>query len=328
MIDEFGKRCIAWCITATAVVCLVLACLPAHSALPQGGNSSMPGEICYASGNQLWLRNLSTGRTTRLTNEQDKRVTYHLPIWTDHNHILFIRSEKSNTQVGIIDVPSKSIKWFPSLAGADSIGYNSGKIDYVKVAVNKQEGDEVDVYFGTCDPATAKATSKLAYGSLGGVDYHRIYAWPKPSMRVVPIGTSDPSDQVMVYDMASNKSRWVLSEKERCKLFGIVEEFYWLSIFAFATGPNGVLAMYIVGQPGGLCVVKPSVGKVTWISKTAANVGSVVMSHDGRWLAYDRVEETHWTNGECFENRSLWISSTSNPRPWKVCEGWEADFRP
>lgn len=325
MIEKIGRRCPMWAATAASVVCLVLACLTARSGPLQSGSVRTPGEICYASGNQLWLRNLSAGTTIKLTDEKDKRATYHLPQWIDHNRILFIRSETSDgdkTQVGIIDVRSKTIKWFPCLAGADSIGYNSAKIDYIKVADNQSESDVVDVYFGRCDPTTAKATSKRVYGTWGGVDYHRIYAWPQPSMRILPVGTSDVSDQVVVYDTALGKcvTPGLLSDRERRKLFGI-GEYGIPAVFTLAPGPNGILAMYVVAQQDGLCIIKPGVSKVVWVSKTAANVGSVVISRDGRWLAYDRTDVNS-------ENRSLWISSTSDPKPWKVCEGWDADFRP
>jgi hypothetical protein len=266
---------------------------------------------------------------------EDKRITpddltggqCRMPTWLDRNRIAFIYdlspdSIPARTKVGILSLDTKKVVWIPALSGSIAIGYDkaTGAIDFMKMVKKNPDSESSEVYLGQYVLKTAKGKSALAFKSWGYLFPKPIYRWPDASCRLVPVGTSDVSDQVGVFSLTKKKFvpvKWLKDEWKNANLGG------WATT-AMAPGPKGVFAMSVLGGQGQLTcslgVVDKATDAVKRIHSTSAIVRGPGFSSDGSWIAW-------WEESLQGGSKTVWISPTSSPAAQKISDARDPAWR-
>lgn len=284
----------------------------------QGGLNKLNGIIGGASGGDKQITpNDMTGGICRM------------PLWLDSNRIIFVydlnpNSSQPKTKVGILNLQTKKVDWISSLGGSISIGFDkaTNTVDYMKILKKNTESDAFDVYLGQYSISKGKANSSLAYRGWGYIYPKLMWRWPEPGLRLLPVGTSDVSDQYGVYSPAKKKFiplKWFNDDWKNANLHG------W-AVMSMGTGPNGMFAMSVFageeGQMGSnLFLLNKSTDAVKKVQTASATVRSPAFSSDGSMIAWS---EENFNDS----SKTVWISPTSNPRPQNIAKGWDPAWRP
>lgn len=308
-------------------------------------------ELCYVgNGGHIYLHSVGSdgdipaglqkefGKLSGLLGRKstaDKRVTpesltggiCRMPQWLDKDTIIFVYDLKPDsippkTKVDILSLKTGSIEWITALAGSVSIGFDkaSGTVDFMKTLKKNPDSEAGEVYLGQYGLSTRKAKSALAFRSYGYMAPKPIYRWPDQTMRLVPVATSDVSDQVGVYSTVKKKLvpvKWLGDKWKRDNMGG------WATT-AMAPG-SGCLAMSVLGGQGELqCTlgrIDTASGAVTKMQSTRAIARGPVFSLDGSRIAW-------WEENLTEATKTVWLSPVSDPSPRKIAGGWDPAWRP
>ena len=328
------------------IICLLLLAISACY-------SYAASDLCYVGSNgHLYLRSGAiTAELQELENKlkmigllggpnPNKQITPNdmtggngrMPLWLDKNKIIFVYdlnpdSSQPKTKIGILNLQTDKLDWIPSLGGSISIGFDkaSNTVDYMKILKKNLDSDAFDVYLGQYSISTGKAKSTLAYKGWGYIYPKLMYRWPEPGLRLVPVGTSDVSDQYGVYSTSKKKFvpvKWLNDDWKNANLHSY-------AVMAMAPGPNNLIAMSVFatepteeGQMiSNLYLVNKSTDAVTKIRSTSAMLRSPAFSPDGSMIA--------WSEENLTENtKTVWISPISSPKPQNIAKGWDPAWRP
>ena len=327
---------------------LILGVLAVVIAVSASAFGAAP-ELCYVgSGGHLYLHSVGAQTSNDLPkglnqlskllggskSGGDKRITRddltggqcRMPQWLDRNRIAFIYdlspdSIPARTKVGILSLDTKKVVLIPALSGSIAIGYDkaTGAIDFMKMVKKNPDSESSEVYLGQYVLKTAKGKSAFAFKSWGTLVPKPIYRWPDASSRLVPVGTSDVSDQVRVYSLARKKFvsvKWLKDEWKTANLGG------WAAM-AMSAGPKGALAMSVVGEQltCGLFLVNGN--SVQKIRSSKNVIHGPAVSSNGSLIAWYEDDPSISPTA-----KTLWISPTSDPKPQKVADGRDPAWRP
>ena len=287
-------------------------------------------ELCFVgNGGHLYLQSIG-GSPKQITPDSLTGGICRIPQWMDGNQILFIYdlkpdAEQPKTKVGIFNLQTRNIKWLTSLAGSISVGYDkrTKTIDYMKILRKPPYMETFDVYLGEYPLSTGKAKSSKVFGGGGAIQPKPIWRWPEPGLRLVPLGTSDVSDQMGVWSPSKHRMvsiKWLTDNWKSSKL-----DTY--AVMSFSPGPGKLAASVIGSGEGGLVTIlytiNPSNEAVSKIRNSAGVIRSPGFSTDGSWIAW--CEEDYQ---ESPSTKTVWASPLSSPQPKKLGGGWDPAWRP
>ena len=286
--------------------------------------ASAAPDLCYAGkGGHLYLHS-GTGADARITPDDLTDGICRMPQWVDRDKIIFVYdlspdSMPPKTKVGVLKVSSKRIQWIAPLAGSTAIGYDmaSGSIDFMRMTKQDTNSESSEVHLGQCDLKTGKANIAPAYKSWGHLTPKPIFRWPDASSRLVPVGTSDVSDQVGVYSLAKKKFvpvKWLDDKWKNASLGG------W-AVTAVYPSPKGMLAMAVIGDQMNCSLSIVAGTAVKKLQTTKAVIRGPVISLDGSMIAWceDNLSEA---------SKTIWVGPTSKAGPQKIADGWDPAWRP
>ncbi|MCX6376307.1 MAG: hypothetical protein NTU88_09805 [Armatimonadetes bacterium] len=295
------------------------------------GGADVPNDV-QKSLNQLskLLGGSKSGGDKRITPDDLTGGQCRMPHWLDRNRIVFIYdlspdSIPARTKVGILSLDTKKVVWIPALSGSIAIGYDkaTGAIDFMKMVRKNPDSESSEVYIGQYVLKTGKAKSAFAFKSWGYLFPKPIYRWPDASCRLVPVGTSDVSDQVEVFSLTKKKFvpvKW-LSDSWKQSALGT------FAVMAMSPVPKPLLAMSAIrsGEGGALntalYVVNASTGAASKVLNSSSIIRGPSFSSDGSWIAW-------WEESLQGGSKTVWISPTSSPAAQKISDGRDPAWRP
>lgn len=310
----------------------------ADASMAADGKDRATGQVCYADGNHLWLRDLATGDTDQLSPDSGEEGSYHIPQWLDRNRVLFVYQAGSvfgKTKVGVLDTRTRSVSWIDSLSGAIGLGYDSksGAIDYLKAIASRDDNMLFTYYLSSLVPSTGKKSSSTPFSGGYGLitDYSIVRRWPNRESRLLLTATSEVSDRQMVYDTKLRKLCEISALSRAWRKKALAGSYELMSV---TPGPAGSLAGSFMrsgtNDRSVLCaVVGP--GKCSTVADVPDRfISSPAFSADGKHLVW--VQATNMWNGGDETSRleqEIWAKRLSaGSQAVRLCSGWDPAWRP
>lgn len=300
---------------------------------------SSAAELCYVGDKgHIYIHKIIplTGVPQEMLSGKDKRITpqsltggvCRMPQWLDRDRIVFIYdlspdSTPAKTKVGILNLKTSEVKWIPLLAGSVCFGYDKGSnsLDFMKTLKKNPDSDAFEVYLGQYGLSTGKAKSAPAFKGYGSMYPKPVYRWPDATLRLIPIATSDVSDQLAVYSPAKKKFvevKWLQDKWKTDHLGG------WATI-AMAPGPSRTFAMAVFGGQGELTCTLSRTNldndAITRVRRSPAIIRGPAFSSDGKQIAW-------WEESMRDRSLTVWVSPLMEPEPVKLASGRDPAWRP